>query len=348
MTSTKRAFLFIVCLILAATAAVMVFSFDSNNIYIENTPVPERVSNMVELDSTWEYCKENGLIKQIRHFYWPDTNFYASFTPFDGIKILQPNDTGGNLNPIYAIPDTDNGNEELFAVYMSVIFREPSVKFDFWNEDYWTEFVTQRNIWTRDLYYAYTNGTRQCMIDWFLEYEDMVASMFPPTLPKGTIMHVGRNFSIPNLSEHYYTYMPVRSITARSSYQFQFRPHLSPDNFGFMRYGDAYAVALGTYYGITIGGIYEIEFADGEVIFAVLGDVKRDSETDPTNRFHPAPGTTNMRIGNIIEFIMDDSPWIHLDASSRVNEINQVVRERFSSAPVRITFLGVSEHATVR
>ena len=255
---------------------------------------------------------------------------------------------GGELNILPQLP-ASNENEDLLSIYMSLIFRDPETLFPRWDFSDWTAFGERREEWIAQLLEAYTNGTREDMIGWFMGYERDLARIFQPSLPVNTIMSVERVFTIPSLDRHYYTYMPIRLITSPTSFQWRFRPHLTVDDRGFMRYGSAYAIALGTYYGVTIGGIYELEFEDGEVIFGVLADVKRDAETDPTNRFHPTPGTTNLRTGNVVEFVMDDlSLWGYLSVGERVAPINAAVRERFPSQIVRISFVGVSEHATIR
>ena len=277
------------------------------------------------------------------------TSYYREYIPSEPLLYSS---IGGEINPVTSLPDMYSGNGDLLAIYMSMIFREPKDKFDAWEEHHWHEFDAQRILWIEQILHIYEYGTRTDMVQWFLQYEQEVASMFQPQLPQlpqGSILHDGHVLTVPQLDRQYFTYMPIRTITSPTSYQWRFRPHLTTDEYGFKRYGAAYAIALGTYYGITIGGIYEIEFYNGDIIFAVLGDVKRDSETDPTNRFHPTPGTTGFRTGNVVEFIMDDeSRWGHLPISERVAPINRTVRERFPTPAVHITFIGVSQHATIR
>ena len=69
------------------------------------------------------------------------------------------------------------------------------------------------------------------------------------------------------------------------------------DEDGFLRSGDDYFVALGTYFGGVIGTRYLITLENGISFTALLGDNKSDFDTDPTHRFHE-------NNGNVVEFEM--------------------------------------------
>jgi murein DD-endopeptidase MepM/ murein hydrolase activator NlpD len=105
-----------------------------------------------------------------------------------------------------------------------------------------------------------------------------------------------------------FTWMPqlVQSNYSRSidttSEAYRLNQGATTDEAGFRRIGDAYLIALGSFYGTKKGTEYELGFMnlDGSVqtVSAVLGDTKSDADTDPTHMFHRDSG-------NIVEFIMD-------------------------------------------
>ena len=67
------------------------------------------------------------------------------------------------------------------------------------------------------------------------------------------------------------------------------------DSDGFLRSGDAYVVALGTYFGEEKGTKYLVTLENGKEFTIILGDTKSDEHTDPTHRF--------AQNGDIIEFM---------------------------------------------
>lgn len=67
------------------------------------------------------------------------------------------------------------------------------------------------------------------------------------------------------------------------------------DEDGFLRAGDAYVVALGTYFGEEKGTKYLVTLENGKEFSIILGDTKADIHTDSTNRY--------AKNGDIIEFM---------------------------------------------
>ena len=63
------------------------------------------------------------------------------------------------------------------------------------------------------------------------------------------------------------------------------------DEDGFLRTGNDYIIALGTYFGKRKGTRYLITLENGTSFTAMLGDTKADIHTDPTNRFHEIDGS---------------------------------------------------------
>jgi murein DD-endopeptidase MepM/ murein hydrolase activator NlpD len=87
----------------------------------------------------------------------------------------------------------------------------------------------------------------------------------------------------------------------KTSAQYKFNQNCTTDGEGFRRFGSAYLIALGTYYGRTIGEKYQLTFRqdDGSelVIDAVRGDTKADKDTDANHQYHMSDKT-------VVEFIM--------------------------------------------
>lgn len=94
------------------------------------------------------------------------------------------------------------------------------------------------------------------------------------------------------------TYMDFRIITAKNSKQWELQQHAWTEGRGFRKIGEHFLVAVGTFYADEVGKELLIEFEDGQKIKAIVGDIKQDRHTDPTNRYVPING-------NIVEFIVD-------------------------------------------
>ena len=94
------------------------------------------------------------------------------------------------------------------------------------------------------------------------------------------------------------TYMDFRTITAKNSKQWELQQHAWTEGRGFRKIGEHFLVAVGTFYAKEVGKELLIEFEDGQQIKAIVGDIKQDRHTDPTNRYVPVNG-------NIVEFIVD-------------------------------------------
>jgi len=94
------------------------------------------------------------------------------------------------------------------------------------------------------------------------------------------------------------TYMDFRAITNKNSKQWQLQQHAWTEGRGFRKIGEHFLVAVGTFYANEVGKELLIEFEDGQQIKAIVGDIKQDRHTDPTNRYVPING-------NIVEFIVD-------------------------------------------
>lgn len=100
------------------------------------------------------------------------------------------------------------------------------------------------------------------------------------------------------------SYMDFRTITDKSSKQYEFQKECKTDQNGLRRWNyedeSYYCVAMGSFYGTTIGIRFRVTLEDnGEknIIYVVLADCKDDDHTDDTKRFIE-------KNGNIIEFLV--------------------------------------------
>ena len=103
------------------------------------------------------------------------------------------------------------------------------------------------------------------------------------------------------------TYMDWRCVTNKASDQYKVIQRWGwRDENGFMRAsgerdlgieGDYYLIALGSYYGTTMGTKYRITTDTGNIFYGILADAKADKHTNSTNQY----------AGNkdIVEFLVD-------------------------------------------
>ena len=128
------------------------------------------------------------------------------------------------------------------------------------------------------------------------------------TLTKEPIKKVEyTSLGVPNINSSFKTWMSYKAVTDKTSPQYKLiNTYGRVDNEGFMRYSsekelgidqDYYMIALGSYYGTTIGTKYRITLVTGEVFYGVLADCKADRDTNKTNQY----------AGNndVVEFIVD-------------------------------------------
>lgn len=103
------------------------------------------------------------------------------------------------------------------------------------------------------------------------------------------------------LDTSFKSYMDYKTIDDDTSTQFYLQTMAYTDANGFRRIGDYYLVAVGTYYSEYCGKILEIGFSDGNVINAIVGDLKQDVHTNETNQYVEIVDG----LVNIVEFIVD-------------------------------------------
>ena len=110
-----------------------------------------------------------------------------------------------------------------------------------------------------------------------------------------------------NLDTSFKTWMDYRAVTNKRSAQYKcIRKWGWCDEEGFMRANAEtslgvethyYMIALGSYYGTTIGTKYRITTDTGNVFYGMLCDVKADRHTNSTNQY--------ARNKDVVEFLVD-------------------------------------------
>lgn len=93
------------------------------------------------------------------------------------------------------------------------------------------------------------------------------------------------------------SYTDYRCLS-RSSAQWKLQEQAYTDENGLRKIGDAYLVALGSYYGTTIGTRYTVTLSTGKQFNIILCDVKDDRHTNSTHQYT----TVN---GCVIEFYVE-------------------------------------------
>ena len=118
------------------------------------------------------------------------------------------------------------------------------------------------------------------------------------------------SLGVPTINSSFKTWMSYKAVTDKRSPQYRFIHTWGwVDSEGFMRCSgerdlgieqDYYLVALGSYYGTTIGTKYRVTLDTGKVFYVALADCKANRHTNSTNQYVP-------KNGNVVEFLVDTS-----------------------------------------
>lgn len=135
-----------------------------------------------------------------------------------------------------------------------------------------------------------------------------VALIFTTATSASALTATYTNLGVPTgINTSFKTYMDYRCITNTYSPQYKYIHKWGWSDYqGFMRANgerdlgitdDYYMIALGSYYGTTIGTKYRITTDTGRIFYGVLADCKANIHTNYTNQysFH----------NDIVEFIVD-------------------------------------------
>ena len=104
-------------------------------------------------------------------------------------------------------------------------------------------------------------------------------------------------YDVPNNSE-FKAFMDYRTITSVNSKQYKLQENCVTNEDGVRLYDGRYTVAIGTGFDADVGTHIDVHLSTGKTLKCVVGDIKRNRDTD----------ATNMQVshnGNIVEFIVD-------------------------------------------
>jgi hypothetical protein len=100
-----------------------------------------------------------------------------------------------------------------------------------------------------------------------------------------------------NIGGSFKSYTNYKCLS-RKSKQWQIQTQAYTDHNGLRKIGDAYLVALGSYYGTTLGKQYQVVLVNGNAFQIVMCDLKKDEHTDSKNQ-------ATISDGSILEFYVD-------------------------------------------
>lgn len=80
------------------------------------------------------------------------------------------------------------------------------------------------------------------------------------------------------------TWMPYTTITSKNTRQYKMQHSIAyTGKYGIRMIDNRYCVALGSHFGCEIGQYFDLVLANGTVISCVMGDAKKDINTDAAN-----------------------------------------------------------------
>lgn len=97
------------------------------------------------------------------------------------------------------------------------------------------------------------------------------------------------------------TYMGYTAVTSKTSNQYKLlnsEEAWSDEETGFRMIDDRICIAMGTGYASKIGTKIDLVMENGNIVKCILGDIKSDSHTDSTHRYH-------LSDGSVAEMIVD-------------------------------------------
>lgn len=96
------------------------------------------------------------------------------------------------------------------------------------------------------------------------------------------------------------SYMDADTITSRNTDQYKLKAkYVIDEQTGIWTVDGRYCIAVGSYYTQSIGTYIDVVMENGSTLHCILGECKRNRDTDCTNRQNPN--------GSVIEFIVNTS-----------------------------------------
>ena len=96
------------------------------------------------------------------------------------------------------------------------------------------------------------------------------------------------------------SYMDADTITSRNTDQYKLKAkYIIDEQTGIWTVDERYCIAVGSYYTQSIGTYIDVVMENGSTLHCILGECKRNRDTDHTNRQNPN--------GSVVEFIVNTS-----------------------------------------
>ena len=96
------------------------------------------------------------------------------------------------------------------------------------------------------------------------------------------------------------SYMDADTITSRNTDQYKLKAkYVIDEQTGIWTVDERYCIAVGSYYTQSIGTYIDVVMENGSTLHCILGECKRNRDTDYTNRQNPN--------GSVVEFIVNTS-----------------------------------------
>ena len=96
------------------------------------------------------------------------------------------------------------------------------------------------------------------------------------------------------------SYMDADTITSRNTDQYKLKAkYIIDEQTGIWTVDERYCIAVGSYYTKSIGTYIDVVMENGSTLHCILGECKRNRDTDYTNRQNPN--------GSVVEFIVNTS-----------------------------------------
>lgn len=132
------------------------------------------------------------------------------------------------------------------------------------------------------------------------------------------------------------SYMDYRTIKSKDTRQYDLRLLSTTTDNGLRIYNGRYLIAIGTGYNAPAGSYVDVTLDTGVVLQCVVGDIKANCDTDPTNK-------QDKNNNSVIEFVVDNDRIKRLtNGSGNVSSI-----EPFAGEVVSITVYGPEDMAAI-
>jgi len=238
--------------------------------------------------------RQNKLAKSKKLFYWIFTLCAViGFSLGAGFVALFATTTfASNIEPSQVIAAQDEETSEIIEA-TPIIDPEPEPQEHIYYEPYIEEI---KEVEETNYISVQYDEYEYIKLD-YIEYDEYKYD--EPEIPEPVIFVPVLQNPIPQARCYFKSWMDWRAITYRNSRQWRMQQIAYTCDDGFRRVDGLYMIALGTYFLYSgVGDVFDITLSSGVTFRAVVGDIKSDRHTDPTNRFH-------ITDGSVIEFLVD-------------------------------------------